>query len=64
MPDKSEYTPIPTGKSDKSVYTTLRDVYKKARKAIFESDAPREFSVFDVTERLDERQKKIKRQVD
>jgi hypothetical protein len=64
MPDKSEYTPIPTGKSDKSVYTTLRDVYKKARKAIFESDDPREFSVFDVTERLDERQKKIKRQVD
>jgi hypothetical protein len=64
MPDKSEYTPIPTGNSNKSVYTTLRDVYKKARKAIFESDDPREFSVFDVTDKLDEREKKIKRQVD
>lgn len=68
MPDKSEYTPIPTGKSDKSVYTTLRDVYKKARKVarkvIFEADDPRHFSMFDMVDNLKDREERIKKQVE
>lgn len=41
----------------------LRYVYKKARKAIFEADDPRKFSVFDMVDNLEDREKRIKKQV-
>jgi hypothetical protein len=42
----------------------LRYVYGKVRKAVFEADDPRKFGVFDMLDNLDEREKKIKRQVE
>ena len=67
MADKAEYTPAPLGNTDKGVYTTLREVYKRAkkvaRKAIFEADDPRKFSVFDMVDNLEDREKRIKGQV-